>query len=81
MKRRGCFFTHKSEFLSELDLALDVALQLGDGHTHLLHGVAVTDGDAVVGHDALGLVAHGVKVHGVVLKKGPRHKLRSLENI
>ena len=64
MQRRGCFFTHKSEFLSELDLALDVALQLGDGHTHLLHGVAVADGDAVVGGNALGLVAHGVEVHG-----------------
>ena len=62
----GLFFFSltKVSFLSELDLALDVALQLGDGHTHLLHGVAVADGDAVVGGDALGLVAHGVEVHG-----------------
>ena len=55
---------------SELDLALNVALQLADGHTDLLHGVAVTDGDAVVGHDALGLVAHGVKVHGDAVQIG-----------
>ena len=68
MQRRGCGFTHKSEFLSELDLALDVALQLGDRHTNLLHGVAVADGDAVVGHDALGLVAHGVDVKNVSVR-------------
>ena len=29
-------------------LLLQPGLQLGDGQTHLLHGVAVTDSDAVV---------------------------------
>ena len=46
--------------LLNLELALlgDVILQLADGDTDLLHGVAVADGDAVVGGGVL--VANGL---------------------
>ena len=49
-------------FESELALLGDVFLQLADGNTDLLHGVTVTDGDAVVSFG--GLVADGLEVHG-----------------
>ena len=35
-------------FLSEFALLGNVVLQLADGDTDLLHGITVTDGDAVV---------------------------------
>src|SRR5699024_12676416 len=44
------------------DLLRQVALQLADGDSHLLHGVPLPDGDAVVGGGVL--VPHGVEVHG-----------------
>ena len=48
-------------FRLEFALLGDVILQLADGDPHLLHGVAVPDGDAVVGGGVL--VAHGLEVH------------------
>ena len=42
-------------------LLLQPGLQLVDGHTHLLHGIPVTDGDGVVRGGLV--VAHGLEVH------------------
>ena len=46
----------------ELHLSFQPSLQLADGHSDLLHGIAVTDGDGVVG--LFGLGADGLEVHG-----------------
>ena len=47
---------------SEFALLGDIVTQLSDGNPNLLHGVTVTDGDAIVGRG--GLVAYGLEVHG-----------------
>ena len=46
----------------EFALLGDVILQFADGNPDLLHGVTVTDGDAVVGRGVL--IADGLEVHG-----------------
>ena len=52
-----CFNRVKSEY----NLSLNVAYKLVDGHSYLLHGVAVTDGYAAVGF-------------GTIKQKYPRRK-------
>ena len=47
---------------SERNLLGHVVAQLADGHTDLLHRVAVTDGHAAVGLDLV--VADSLEVHG-----------------
>ena len=47
---------------SERALLRNISLQLGDGNPHLLHGVTVTNRDAVVSRGVL--VAHSLEVHG-----------------
>ena len=50
------------KLFSERALFAQEVLDLIDGDTDLLHAVALADGDAVVGRDAVGLVADGVEV-------------------
>ena len=53
------------KLFSERALFAQEVLDLIDGDTDLLHAVALADGDAVVGRDAVDLVADGVEVEGV----------------
>ena len=50
------------KLFSERALFAQEVLDLIDGDTDLLHAVALADGDAVVGRDAVGLVADGIEV-------------------
>ena len=48
----------------ELHFAFDVSSQFADWQTNLFHGVAVTNGYAVVSFDAFFRIANGLEVYG-----------------
>jgi hypothetical protein len=56
----GAAHPRNDNFL-ECALFGNVSLQLGNGDANLLHGIAVTDGDTVIGGSVL--IAHGLEVH------------------